>query len=227
MSDIEEWRPVAAFPDHYEVSSLGRVRSLPRSPAWTTRVYGGRILRQTLAGIGYPSVAISVDNEKTRRLVHLLVLTSFVGPALGRVCNHKDGVKTNNRLENLEWITQRENLRHSVEILGNKLGRQRSISDAQVEQAIKLRSEGFQINEIAEMFGVQPHIVAKATMGCGHINMPKGMGHKSSKLTDDDIRAIRRLRTTGLAQEKIASRFGVGQSTISSILRGETWGHVK
>jgi predicted DNA-binding protein (UPF0251 family) len=77
------------------------------------------------------------------------------------------------------------------------------------------------------MFGVQPHIVAKATMGCGHINMPKGMGHKSSKLTDDDIRAIRRLRTTGLAQEKIASRFGVGQSTISSILRGETWGHVK
>jgi hypothetical protein len=54
-----------------------------------------------------------------------------------------------------------------------------------------------------------------------------GEGHGAAKLSDESIRQIRAARQAGASQQTIANRFGVSQPTISSILRGETWGHVE
>lgn len=75
----------------------------------------GRVLKLDVSK-GYHRVYLG---RNLRRLAHWLVLESFVGPAPeGHECNHDDGVKTNNQLGNLAWVTKKENQQHSVRVLG-------------------------------------------------------------------------------------------------------------
>lgn len=113
MSD-EIWKPVVGFEKSYEVSNLGRVRSLTRSwPQMSrhgstyTHTKTGRLLRPGTMTSGHLTVAIGSRNS---RLVHHLVLGAFVGPRpAGTECRHLDGNPRNNRLENLKWDTRGNN----------------------------------------------------------------------------------------------------------------------
>lgn len=230
MTDIEEWRPVAEFPDHYEVSSHGRVRSLMRpamSPTAKCKMYGGRILKPNLTTWGYHQVPLSIERVRYMRRVHTLVLEAFVGPSNGLVCNHKDAVRTNNRLDNLEWVTQHQNVRHAIDVMGQRFGRPSCIGDDAVAEALRLREIGWTIRAVAEHFGVTQRVIQRATLGCGHENMPKGEDNPYARLTDDLVREVRQLRATGLSAARIAKQLGFGKSTIKKVISGETWGHVK
>lgn len=104
--DGETWRPVPGFESWYEVSSLGRVKSLG-----TSRSHRPRILRQNLKHNGYLSVCLyRGDCRQRRRMVHRLVLTTFVGecPDEHQAC-HRDGNGSNNHLLNLYWGTRSQN----------------------------------------------------------------------------------------------------------------------
>lgn len=71
-------------------------------------------LKQTAHTQGYRQVNVKTDKGFRTRLVHLLVLEAWVGPRPeGMVTNHKNGDKTDNRVENLEYVTQTENMKHS------------------------------------------------------------------------------------------------------------------
>jgi hypothetical protein len=228
--DDEEWRDVVEFPDHYEVSSLGRVRSKVReatSPTATRRRYGGQILKPNLTTFGYLQVPLSIDRTRYMRRIHTLVLESFVGPSNGLVCNHKDAVRTNNRLDNLEWCTQYQNVRHSIDVLGHKFGRRRSIADADAAAALKLRSEGWTITAIADHFGTTFRVIQKATAGSGYENMPKGEANPSARLTDNLVREIRSLYACGMSSARIAKQLGFGNSTVKKVIKRETWRHVE
>lgn len=112
---VEVWAPVRGYEGLYEVSDAGRVRSLPRS---TTK---GRILKQQVSKRnGYCYVCLSKDNQAKACRVHKLVWEAFTGDVVdgydsGKTLNHKDGDKTNNRLVNLERISQRDNQNHAYE----------------------------------------------------------------------------------------------------------------
>lgn len=101
----EEWRRIPEFPD-YLASSLGRVKH--RSPARKPPVLYARR--------GYPRITVlGMDGRKLSRCVHVLVSQAFLGPRPdGMVTNHIDGDKANNRPENLEYITQKENVAHAA-----------------------------------------------------------------------------------------------------------------
>lgn len=113
LTDMEEiWKPVAGYEGRYEVSNLGRVRSVPR--VLPLRRSDGSILNQPrqskiLAAAqhrwGYMNVVLSDENYKRRTLmVHRLVATAFIPNPEGLpFINHKDEDKTNNRADNLEW----------------------------------------------------------------------------------------------------------------------------
>lgn len=128
----ETWRPVVGCEGCYEVSDLGRVRSLDRSDMWIQRVRGGgdalvtrtwkgKILRPGVASNGYPTVALRLQT----RTVHSLVARAFLGPRPeGLEICHSDGNRLNARLANLRYGTPQENAAdsdvHGTRIRGSR-----------------------------------------------------------------------------------------------------------
>lgn len=114
----EEWRPVVGWESLYEVSNMGRIRSFPRV-CWNGRVewtMPSRIMHDYRAFNGYRYVTLNTGLKPVNRLVHQVVVTAFLGVDPDRpFVNHKDGNKVNNRLDNLEWCTPKENLTHALE----------------------------------------------------------------------------------------------------------------
>jgi len=108
---IENWRSVVGFEGSYEVSDLGRVRSLDRIIIRKDGMHvslKGKILKHSHNPKGYCQLILNPGNNN--RKIHTLVLEAFVGPAPpGLECRHADGDKTNNRLNNLSWGTGSEN----------------------------------------------------------------------------------------------------------------------
>jgi len=99
----EVWRAIPEYPG-YEASSLGRIRSLKRR-----RV---KILSQLDTRGGYLRVVVSRGGKMTTPMVHRLVLAAFKGPppTLAHQAAHNNGVRTDNKPENLRWATCKENL---------------------------------------------------------------------------------------------------------------------
>ena len=110
---IEVWKSIPGYEGFYEVSDQGRVRSLDRDiphPRGGTHHRKGRLLKPCIDGTGRGAVALYVENHRTLRSIHQLVLEAFVGPCPGgmEVCHWND-VCTDNRLENLRWDSHRNN----------------------------------------------------------------------------------------------------------------------
>ena len=100
---MEEWRAVKGYEGIYQISSLGRIRN-----------FYGRILKPETARNGYKRITLW-DRKKYQ--IHRLVAIAFIpNPENKETVNHKNGVKTDNRVENLEWNTWSENSKHAYAI---------------------------------------------------------------------------------------------------------------
>ena len=102
----EQWKIIEGYPD-YAISSEGRVASRKKQGIW--------ILRKIGLYERYPQVTL-VKNGKVHCVkVHRLVARAFIpNPKNLATVNHKDGDKSNNRVENLEWLSQKDNIRHGI-----------------------------------------------------------------------------------------------------------------
>ena len=106
MTNVSEiWRPCFNYENKYEVSNKGKIRKIK-----TKRELKGHISTK-----GYRRVSLSKNNQNINRTVHRLIIQSFIGDVPNKVVNHINGIKTDNRLENLEWVTISENTRHSFD----------------------------------------------------------------------------------------------------------------
>ena len=110
----EIWKPIEGHP-FYEVSNLGRVRSLDRivqGRGFVKEVFqAGRILKLARCSNGY--LAVNIGGSGKRELVHRLVAIAFVPGDQSLTVNHKDLVRSNNAATNLEWLSYSDNHRHS------------------------------------------------------------------------------------------------------------------
>ena len=98
----EIWKPVVGYEDSYEVSSLGRVKSIPRAGTRLT----GRVLRYSLDKYGYRQVILAKNGGRKSAKIHRLVAQSFLPNENNFPCvNHKDENKQNNNVSNLEWCS--------------------------------------------------------------------------------------------------------------------------
>lgn len=132
----EEWRPLFG---RYCISSLGRVRGMHK------------IRKMQLGTSGYPIVQIK---GKTY-MVHRLVAQTFLTPDPDRpMVNHKDGVKTNNRVSNLEWCTKSENALHSYRLGMSKPPRPEGNPKVTPEQVREIRKSDESVQALAERYGL-------------------------------------------------------------------------
>ncbi|HAJ79611.1 MAG TPA: HNH endonuclease [Fibrobacteres bacterium] len=116
---MEIWKDIPGYEGLYQVSDKGRIKSLSRF----VKYYRGErlkkeiILKQEIVlNTGYSQVRLyNQSNEKKSKMyrVHRLVLFSFYGESIFE-CNHKNGIKIDNRLENLEYCTKSENQMHAI-----------------------------------------------------------------------------------------------------------------
>ena len=153
MGEIERWLPVVGFP-LYDVSDFGRVRSWAvRFKPPGTRAAEPRLVALSPAGrCGHLTVGFG-SNPQVRKGVHVVVLSTFVGPCpVGMECRHLDGDPTNNRLDNLAWGTplqnQHDRRRHGT--AGRKL------KEKQVLEIKERLAAGETVKELVAEYGVSP-----------------------------------------------------------------------
>lgn len=141
---MEVWRTIEGF-ENYKVSNLGNVKNK------TTN----RVLKKELAK-GYFRVSLSKDGKVTRFQVHRLVATSFYINFNDKKCvNHINGIKTDNRSINLEWVSYSENEKHSYDVLG-KINPIRKLTTEQANyiKSIGIKGKGGNIKELANNYSV-------------------------------------------------------------------------
>lgn len=116
---MEEWKDIDELKGIYKISSLGRVKSLERTIIRSNgRVQNikERIKKSGLDSWGYSRIRLGCKEEWKTYKVHRLVAKAFLGDSDKLEVNHKNGVKSDNRASNLEWVTPSENMKHSVKI---------------------------------------------------------------------------------------------------------------
>ena len=152
---MEEWRDVVGWAGLYEVSNLGRVRSLSR------KCCRGRVLRPTRNVWGcYYAVDLSnkTVGRKARFYVHRLVAVAFVpNPLALPEVNHLNGAKTDNSVINLEWATASQNAKHASLHGLMARGESQGLAKLTEQEVVAIRREfrsGFTQTEIAARYGV-------------------------------------------------------------------------
>ena len=114
----EIWKDIPEYEGVYQVSNLGRIRSLDREITYANRktgLYKGRIMKLKMSKYGYVVFHFSVDNKKKAISVHRLVAETFIPNPDNKPCvNHIDCNRANNKVSNLEWCTHKENVQHSI-----------------------------------------------------------------------------------------------------------------
>lgn len=199
----EIWKPVVGFEGFYSVSNLGRVMRMGNTPKCKVN----RLLKPSDAGsTGYFSVSLSVDNKRKGTDVHILVMAAFVGPCpSGHNVNHKDTIKTNSRLANLEYTTFQANTQHALRMGVMAVG-DRHPSRLHPENLPR---------------GLD-HWTHKRPQ-----NVLCGENRVNSKLTEKDVRRIReRYAQGGITQREISTDYGVTTSAIAGVVTRKTWKHI-
>jgi hypothetical protein len=161
----EEWKPINGFPG-YEISNYGNARTIDRMTGGKNNHFRkGQKLKCGICSTGYPEIMTWKVNKGIKQRIHRLVALHFIpNPEAKKMVNHKDGVKTNNHIENLEWATRRENEDHAMENglkpRGEENGWSKLTEDG-VREIFRLYSKGMNYVEIEKEMG----IVTKATIG--------------------------------------------------------------
>lgn len=171
----ERWKAIPGFEGSYEVSDLGRVRSLARVVQQRNRWGGvmekrfeGRSLKASADSYGYPRVTLWVAGEFFYRRVHTLVMLAFVGPCpAGQEVLHLDDVKTRCSLSNLQYggreLNNEQKIRNGRQARGSRAGGA-ILTEEQVRE-IRARLGAQTYGEIGAAYGVCGSAIGEIARG--------------------------------------------------------------
>lgn len=182
---MEIWKDIPGYEGVYQISNIGRVKSLSRYVARGRAKNPNVLLPERILAIkinrgGYQVVHLRT-NKNLYPTVHKLVAMVFIDNPLGKpTVNHINGIKADNRVENLEWSTHSEQMIHAIET----------------------------------GLYVQPDISKYTT---------RGSANPISKIKEEDIPEIKRMRESGATYKSIGEHFGLGISQVFRICKNQSW----
>lgn len=177
---IEEFRDVPNYEGIYQVSDLGRMKSLSRTVRLPSRNLDRRLKEKIMSlslKNGYPQISLHKERVATVSNVHILVGNVFIeNPHNLPFLNHKNGIKTDSRKINLEWCTHLENMQHAF-----KTGL-----------------------------------------------VPNGERNHKAKLTDEQVKIIKRLFRINpkTNQRAISRKLNISPSVVNAIYKGRKWKYI-
>lgn len=167
----EIWKDIPNYEGLYQVSNLGRVKSLSRFRKCKNNglaLFKERVMKNRTDKKGYSIINLSKDSKKTTKKVHRLVILAFKGYSKLQV-NHINGDKSDNRLENLEYCTNAENVQHAFDIGLNKGRKGEAHHNVKLTRAdaerIKYGHQGLNQKEIANIYGINKMQVSRIRSG--------------------------------------------------------------
>ena len=157
---IEIWMPISKYEGLYQVSNLGRIKSLYSR---TNNLKKGNIIKQRKNINGYLTVGLTKNNKQKTLRVHRLVAKEFCSNPKNKPCvNHIDGKKENNNYLNLEWVTYSENHKHAYKNnLMNRKGEFHNNSKLTNEDVIYIRKSKKTSKEISKIFDINQNYVTE------------------------------------------------------------------
>lgn len=168
----EIWVKVKGYEEYYEVSSFGRVRTIEKvieikSRAGWSRLHPVRskikVANKTKAG--YFTIALVVNNKTITTYLHRIIAEAFIAnPYSDKVVNHKNGIKSDNRLVNLEWCTSSHNNQHAID-LRLRSPRSGHLNERSILQIREMVKQGVSNLVIAKLLGVPVSVINRFING--------------------------------------------------------------
>jgi hypothetical protein len=154
----EIWKDIEGYEGLYQVSNLGNVKRLV-----STRCFAERLICRSIDRYGYVKRVLSKDSKNYYFTEHRLVAKAFIPNTLNKpAVNHINGIKTDNRVENLEWCTNKENSKHARETgLQDMKGTNHHKCKLTEEQVLEIKEIGYSQTRTAlsKKYGVSRHAI--------------------------------------------------------------------
>ncbi len=168
MEQVEVWKDIKNYEGNYQVSDLGRVKSLARIVESRKGVFHNKkqiILKTFKNGDGYLKYKLCINGKEKSVIAHRLVANEFLENPLNKPqVNHKNDIKDDNRVENLEWVTSSENVIHS---LANNLkipqkGSEHGMSKLTEKEVLEIRAIGRTktLKEVGKIYNVDLSLIS-------------------------------------------------------------------
>jgi len=246
----EIWKEIKGYEGQYEISSHGNVRSLDRVITGYSQgrscFIKGRVKKQYDTN-GYLGLSLCKDGFNRSFRTHRVVAEAFIpNPENKPEVNHKDGVKTNNRVENLEWNTHSENIKHAhnTGLKRNALGENHFRSTASNKLVVELKEalneDKYTVDYLVKKFKVSTHLISKVKNNKTRksLNLPEPLDaprfrisspvQDRGRLTASEVIAIREMLEEGIYLfNYICHKFQITNHTLHCIRKGITWKHLK
>lgn len=156
--EVEIWKDIEGFENKYQISNLGNVKTLDRYDS-LGRFHKSKLLKISIEKDGYEYITLLGNKGATKSFfIHRLVVHAFMTNLndLPQI-NHKDGNKTNNKVDNLEWLTAKQNVRHALRTGLRKSGENHPwaiLTNYQVQQVPVLLEQGLTQKAISKLYNV-------------------------------------------------------------------------
>ena len=169
----ERWKPMFGYEEYCEASTLGRIKVLQRfikTKDDKIKNMKEKILNLGYYSNGYEQFSISINNKRHTGIVHRFIAKTFlINPNNLNTINHKNGIRDDNRVCNLEWCSQSDNMKHSFRKLKRKIknmsGENNNNSILKEEDILKIRKlhneSNYSQRKIAKLYSVQPSCINK------------------------------------------------------------------
>ena len=216
----EIWKDVQGYEGLYQVSNLGRVKSF--------QLGEGTLLNPSLARKGYLCVELRLSGKRKRFRIHRLVAMAFIPNIENKPeVNHINGIKTDNRIENLEWVTHLENISHAWNTGLGKAGEDHYQAAFTNEQVLYIRNnpDNLTTSELGRKFEVDSWLISLVQTGKTYKNVGGRIRekifdkHKLPANIRNEIRSLYVKRSSEFGSYGLAKKFGVNHVTILNILK--------